>query len=336
MAKLHVSHAASGAILGGAVGDAFAAARERRWPNPVLGGVGELATAWSDVTRQALADAECILRGEAAPFDLAPTSAHMVAIADHVHGAGPSLLVDGDAIAVYEVVRSGLGGDTADDESSSFAGALQDAFADGRDPVVVGTLAGLRFGATGIPSRWITYVHGPGPRRTHRLRDLLRLSERLLGDYDQKFPPDPPRRLGPREVMDGVWAANLYSVKRFAADHPDAAIISMCPIGDLLDTHRVRRQFLIQDLPSRTANPRLTEVVDELVETIGAFRDEGLQVLVHCHHGVSRTGLALRAWMMHTEGLGEADASAEIGARWPRLSLSNRGFTRELQARESP
>ncbi len=88
-----------------------------------------------------------------------------------------------------------------------------------------------------------------------------------------------------------------------------------------------------EDVAVRAANPRLAEVIEELVATIAAFRAEGREVLVHCHHGVSRTGLALRAWLMHETGLSEPDATSEVEARWPWLSTANRRFTQVLADR---
>ena len=93
--------------------------------------------------------------------------------------------------------------------------------------------------------------------------------------------------------------------------------------------------FLVHDdVATVAANPRLDQVVDELLETIAAFRAEARPVLVHCHHGVSRTGLALRAWLMPETGLGEADATTDVEAGWPWLSTANERFTRVLAARD--
>ena len=109
----------------------------------------------------------------------------------------------------------------------------------------------------------------------------------------------------------------------------------MCPTRGHFDRHPHRREFLIADDPSRGANPYLASQVDELIGAIAGFRGVGRDVLVHCHHGKSRTGLALRAWLMHTEGLDEWRATAEAEARWRHVSLWNDRFTEELRRRET-
>jgi len=345
-------HAARGAVVGAAVGEAMAltAIEQGGWPDAVMGGAGELTCPWGSGVAQLIAVGESVARGEAPPFDVGVVGVVAAAIADSLVGSGAPLLTDPDAAEVHgmigDLIRSGScspqgDGVTAIAAQAALAAAFEDAVREtcrsGSDPraaALAGAFAGARLGVTAIPSRWLTYVEGPGGRRTHRHRDLVRLADRLVG-HEVRHAPDPRRRIGPVEVLDGVWAANAHRVPSFCARFPEGAVISMCPMGDALDGHPVRRTFLIEDVAARGANPRLAAVVDELVATIAAFRAEGRQVLVHCHHGVSRTGLALRAWLMEGTELDESAATSEVEARWPWLSTANERFTQLLQQRGS-
>ena len=346
-----VLHSVRGMVVGAAVGEAMAASvGDNPWPTEVLGGTGELAAPWSAHTRELVGSGEAVARGETTAFDVGPIGVLGIAIADAVAGRGAPLLMDTYAAEVHGVVgeilasasrpnacRSGVVGEALTCAAAlSFNAGLESAHSMGKDfglrMALTGLFAGGRLGVTAIPTRWLTYVHGPGDRRVHYHRDLLRLADRLVG-LEVRFPPDPRRGIGPVEVTDGVWAANIYRVASFCARHPDGAVISMCPMGDALDDHLVRRSFLIEDVAVRAANPRLESMVDELVASIAAFHMEGRDVLVHCHHGVSRTGLALRAWLIEQEHLSEPDATSEIEARWPWLSTANDRFTRLLEQR---
>jgi len=182
---------------------------------------------------------------------------------------------------------------------------------------LAGALSGLRWGPAAIPAAWSTTVHGPVGANTYQLRQVRRLAERLMGQ-EAPAPPEPRRSLGPREVAPGLWLSNLHAVPKFAAKHPDGAIISLCP------TH---------DAGTSNVNPLLAATVDEILATITAFHNEGRPVLVHCHHGASRTGLILRSWLMQEHGLSDDDATTEAQVRWPKTSTWNNAFASELKRR---
>ncbi len=349
-----VLHAARGALVGAAVGETLGSCvGGDALPGPVLGGRGELAGPWGPMTEAICVGAEAVARGGWPALDAGPTEVVGAAIADVAHDRPPPLLADPDATDAYRLVSdlvagrdpSGLGSEFEAIAEFARCGTFVDAVSGalGRarsdpDRVRVVTLAALGAGAvhgvTAIPSRWLTYVHGSGARPGLRVRDLLRLAERLVG-FEERQPPPPRRRLGPLEVAEGVWASNIYGVRDFCDRHPDGAVVSMCPMGDRLDDFPVRRLVLLEDVPTRSANPHLAAVVADVVTSVAAFRGEGRQVLVHCHHGVSRTGLALRAWLMATEGLTEDQATPEVEARWPWLSTVNTRFTAVLGEMEA-
>lgn len=55
-------------------------------------------------------------------------------------------------------------------------------------------------------------------------------------------------------------------------------------------------------------------------------------MVVHCHAGESRTGLVLRSWLMHHDGVDAETAAAELSSRWPHLTRVNDDFEALLAA----
>lgn len=147
-------------------------------------------------------------------------------------------------------------------------------------------------------------------------------------------PPEPRYWSGPSEVAPKLWVSNLPAVRRFVRDHPDGGVVSLCPTTGAFDEHPLRREFAMHDQSGRRVNPHLSAQVDEILATIEAFHAEGRDVLVHCHHGASRTGLVLRAWLMTHDGLSVEDATSEAQARWSKTSTWNTAFSAELARRD--
>ena len=219
--------------------------------------------------------------------------------------------------------------------TDSFADAVIAAIELGGDTdtvaAVAGGLAGAVYGIQTIPSRWTTYLHGyvttADGIRTYDLTDLQEIALRLVGRQPARMEAlGSPA--GPTEIEPGLFAADLAAA---AATTTDRAIVSLCRTGGALDGHPIRRSVFLIDQPG--SNPDLDTVVDDAVATIDAFLAEGREVVVHCHHGQSRTGFVLRAWLMHHHDWDEPTATAHLADRWPHLRLHNPDFTAALQSR---
>lgn len=214
--------------------------------------------------------------------------------------------------------------------SSSFEEAMRRVIDLGGDTdtvaAVTGGLVGAVVGITGIPMRWTSAVHGtlPGfdPPVTH-LGDLHRLAARLAGDDGPRYEAPVSEGLAPREVVDGIWAADLNGARR---SDRDFAVISLCRTGGRFG-HDVQRFAYLTDDES---NHDLDQVLDDVLGDVAALRADGRLVLVHCFGGASRTGLVLRAWLMRERGLTAEEATAYVGARWPHLGRWNRSFDDHL------
>ncbi|MGY1719077.1 ADP-ribosylglycohydrolase family protein [Blastococcus sp. SYSU DS0552] len=218
-----------------------------------------------------------------------------------------------------EVLRLGvdLGGDT------------------GTVACVAGALAGAVFGMGGIPMRWASAVHGRAPGTGDRvgLADLQELATLLDGKPWVPNDPGVIPRIGPAEVLPGIWAGNLDGA-RFS--ERDFAVISLCKLGEPFG-HPVHRVAHIADTEH---NPGLDAVLADVLDDMAALHAEGHRLLVHCHGGASRTGLVLRGWLVREKGMSVEEATAHVAERWPHLGLWNESFTAALQrlaaARVSP
>ena len=216
--------------------------------------------------------------------------------------------------------------------ASSFEEALWRALDLGDDAdtvaAITGGLAGARWGPGAIPSRWATYTHGTVIDTECRLADLQDLARRLVGAHTGPLAVDEPA-ITPAEVAPGLWLSNLPGAR---LTPETTAVISLCRTKGYFDHRPLRREVFLID---NDANPALPAIIDDLVRTIDAFTGDGTDVVVHCHGGRSRTGLALRAWLMHTEGLNEAAATAEAIRRWPHTATWTQSFTDALQQWET-
>jgi ADP-ribosyl-[dinitrogen reductase] hydrolase len=196
---------------------------------------------------------------------------------------------------------------------------------------VAGALTGAVHGVAAVPARWASAVHGrlpgrgPGaPERPVRLAELQELAAALDGRALVPHEDGALARLGPVEVADGVWAANLAGAR---CSDRDFAVVSLCRVGEPFG-HEVQRLVHLLDTEH---NSGLDAVLADVLDDVAALRAEGRRVLVHCHGGASRTGLVLRAWLRRTRGLSPAEATAAVAARWPHLGTWNDSFTAALE-----
>lgn len=201
---------------------------------------------------------------------------------------------------------------------------------------VAGALAGARHGVQGIPSRWLTYVHGtvdtPEDVAHYELFGLQNLARRLRGKGARRNTPDErpaaPMNLVHEGIELDVHAADLVGAVDAAAGDPSFAVYSLCAVDSRLADSPIRRAHYVVDEPDE-CNDDLFSVVYDAVETVEAWRRQGHRVIVHCHGGRSRTTLVLRAWAMRYLGL-DAEGAHDWMDQWHRFSTHNRTFTEFL------
>ena len=349
LARRH--HVALGTVLGLAVGEAVALSSAV--PPTICGNRSEFLPNWGAITDRALVAAESCTKSKALDIDLTSAEIAPAALYLAANKVSAPLLADSGAVAMIDRIATAmrrpqndgfdLDGALGDPSTlatlrgaASFAPMVTALHGSGAPPdqlALAGALGGARWGPGAIPAAWVTSLAGPVGSYNYRLRQLTRLAERLLGE-DAPQPPEPRRWVGPSEVAPKLWLSNMPAARRFAERHPDGAIVSLCPTTGALDSHTLRREFVLHDASASHANPHLSSQLDEVLATVDAFHDAGRDVLVHCHHGASRTGLVLRAWLMRDGDLSFDDATAEAQARWSKTSTWNHAFTRELRRRE--
>lgn len=319
--------AAMGAVTGSLVAEAIA--------------LGD--NAWGPLGERAIAQAEAMLRGAPVPIDLVLDEA--VAVAVGLAAAPAPLLIDAGTVELIDHVRARLDGtpgarftDPRLAEAAAVvapAPSFLDAVAaapDAPSAALVGALLGLEAGIGVIPARLAcTVVPADGRLGGNGRRYLVRLTERLLGMRRNDW-FDARTVRGPREVLPGLWVANLNGAVAFARRRPDAVVLSLCDTEHRLGDHPTHLTFHLDDEPRSDANPVADIVVDDVLDEITAARIAGTPVLVHCRHGASRTGLILRLVLMSEYGLDPDAALTEAEVLWPHTSTYNRAWT-ELIAR---
>lgn len=215
--------------------------------------------------------------------------------------------------------------------STSFEDAMRRVIDLGGDTdtvaAVTGGLAGAVFGIAGIPMRWTSAVHGtlPGfPTPVTHLGQLHELAAALDGVPGPSYIRTHGSGVGPTEIADGLWAADLNGA---ADSERDFAVVSLCRTGGRFG-HAVHRwAYLVDD----ESNLELREVLDDVLDDVVALQADGRQVLVHCFAGASRTGLVLRSWLMRERGMTVDEATAYVGQRWPHLGVWNDSFATILE-----
>ncbi|MEM7094510.1 MAG: hypothetical protein AAF567_16020 [Actinomycetota bacterium] len=299
------------------------------------------STVWTDRGRAMLAHAEDLLRGHPTPIDL--TAHEGVAVAVGLADAAPPLLMDAAMVELIDATRGWLDG--ADPLAFTDAGLVQAAdlargsldfesmVATPDDDVVAllaGALRGLERGIGAIPARRVAAIGDPDGRRGRRY--VSRLVDRMLR-LERNDWYDARSRRGPKEVLPGVWLANIHGLGAFTTEHPDGLVLSLCDIEGRLDDHEHQITFHLDDSPKAEANPDLGVVLDEVLHEVRTARAGDQPVLVHCRHGASRTGLILRLLLAEEHGLDAEDALMEAQCVWPHTSTWNAAWNRVVDRR---
>lgn len=298
---------------------------------------------WTSIGQRSIDTAEALLRGEAVPIDLAPTTATPVAVGLAAHAT--PLLVDPTSVCLIDHVRCHLAGAPSTTppldpmmarafglaQSGDFTTAVSNACEDGADvAVLVGALAGLERGVGAIPARLVSGIGEPDGRRGRRYLSLL--TARLLG-IDRSSWYAPRRRRAPREVLPGLWLSCVLGAPAFAKHHPNGLVLSLCDPQGALDGHDERITFHLDDTPKADANPSLDFVLDEVLAEVRRARSAQRPVLVHCRHGASRTGLILRLILTEELHLDPEAALTEAQCLWPATSTWNTAWNRAVERR---
>ena len=116
-----------------------------------------------------------------------------------------------------------------------------------------------------------------------------------------------------REVPYSLIEEGLY-VGRYVPEPPPGtkAVINLCESEDSYPV----AVCLWQPIPDAPPAPSI-EWLQRVVEFIKTQRQAGLTVYVHCHNGVSRSGMVTTAYLMQEHKWTRDEALAFVRSKWP-------------------
>ena len=186
---------------------------------------------------------------------------------------------------------------------------------------IAGGLLGARWGATAVPLRWRTLLHGwPGLRA----QDLVRLgilaartgedddigwpsAQDLRAQYLERWRVEPFAIALPDDP--GVVLGNAAS----AVDATTDVMVSLCRMGRTspkgVDEHH---ELIMMDKHDTGENPNLDFLLRDTADAIAGWRGEGRAVFVHCVAGISRTPTVAAAYLADRLGISGPEALERI------------------------
>jgi ADP-ribosyl-[dinitrogen reductase] hydrolase len=199
---------------------------------------------------------------------------------------------------------------------------------------IAGSLLGARFGVSAFPLEWTSILHGwPG----YDVRDLVRLAILAVDAADPKSKwPDVDSmnkaygsKVGatalPLPEDGGVFVGGftaLAEAQRFDV------IVSLCRVGKL-DTPGPGIRVAPRLIDIEGTNANLEFQFSDLAKQIGAWRDDGKTVLIHCVQGQRRTPAVAAAYLAEHLGISGTEAWERAEAVLPG-ALVNRDFMQAL------
>ena len=296
---------------------------------------GDACVLWSEAIRVAITEGH--FDGLRAALDLIePSTAGFWARAlDAAEQQDPSQFRDGNGFTVtaLQAAWSAIT-HTATDNPASLAAALRAAVAIGHDTdtiaAIAGGLLGARFGATAIPWRWRSLLHGWPGRAAGDLTALAVLAVRggrtdsvgwptvtsLVGTYrDQGYRAEPTPVAHPDD--DGLLLGTSATLPLLHAGGPLAGqvdvVVSLCRVGtgDVPSGLLALPVWLI-DSYDAADNPNLDVIATDTVDALIALRGQGKRVLLHCVAAESRTPTIAALYAARVAGGSGLDGLARV------------------------
>lgn len=186
---------------------------------------------------------------------------------------------------------------------------------------IAGGLLGAAHGASAIPLKWRTLLHGwPGLPARGLVELSGRIARRGAADrFDPRYPGYRVDALVPHPHDDGVLLAGIGALRDLPAGV--GAVISLCRVGDdavRCDMPHVEVRLI--DRPGADENPHLDFVMLEAVRAVERFRKERRTVLLHCVEARSRTPSVAALYGARLRGVGTGEALHAVCAALPNAS----------------
>ena len=155
---------------------------------------------------------------------------------------------------------------------------------------IAGGLLGAAYGASAVPGRWRSLLHGWPGITAHDLVALATAIERKgkPDGFDFAYPGSPIDTFARHPYDDGVLLGGIGVLRRLPEEVD--AVVSLCRVADKdVPDGMPHVEVRLIDRPERDENPHLDFVLLDTVGVIERFRREGRTVLVHCVGAYSRT-----------------------------------------------
>jgi ADP-ribosyl-[dinitrogen reductase] hydrolase len=155
---------------------------------------------------------------------------------------------------------------------------------------IAGALLGAAYGASAVPLRWRTLLHGWPGITAHGLVALASAIERKgkPDGFDFTYPGSPVDTFA-HHPHDRAVLLGGVGVLRALPEGVDA-VVSMCRLTEQDMRQDVpHTEVRLIDRPEPDENPHLDYVLLDTVRTVEQLRAEGRTVLVHCVGAYSRT-----------------------------------------------
>jgi len=155
---------------------------------------------------------------------------------------------------------------------------------------IAGALLGAVHGASAVPLKWRTLLHGWPGIASHDLVSLASAIERkgATDTFDFSYRGSPIDIVARHPHDDGVLLGGVGALRHL----PDGvnAVVSLCRLEDNDIRHDMpHTEVRLIDRPEPDENPHLDYVLHDTVRLIEQLRAEGRTVLVHCVAAYSRT-----------------------------------------------
>lgn len=184
---------------------------------------------------------------------------------------------------------------------------------------IAGGLLGAAYGASAVPVRWRSPLHGwPGMTG----RGLIDLASRIVRrgkpvSFDPTYAGYRIDALARHPYDDGVVLGGVGTLRRLPSDVD--AVVSLCRVGDAdVPTGVPHVEVWLIDQESVDENPHLDHVLLDAVQAVEELRREGRTVLVHCVGAVSRTPTVATLYGARLRGVGVDEALADVAEVLPR------------------
>ncbi|WP_328518100.1 ADP-ribosylglycohydrolase family protein [Mycolicibacterium arseniciresistens] len=231
---------------------------------------------------------------------------------------------------------SGAGTFRADHLRLALNAAVRSGYDTDTVAAIAGGLLGAAYGASAVPVRWRTLLHGWPGFTARGLVDLASaIGRRGRPDtFDASYAGYSIDALARHPYDEGVVLGGIGALRRLPADVD--AVVSLCRVGDRdVPTGMPHAEVWLIDRSTPDDNAHLDFVLLDAVHTVEELRRQGRTVLVHCVEALSRTPTVAALYGSRLRGVSVDQALADVVRVLPAANPNN-AFRAALQRLQPP